>query len=110
MKNMQRLNLAGIVILVLAQSTLQIVAKESSDEIRCQAYEPKSGQRFPSSTKRHSEGTFTSDLTRHLDRMKAKDFVQWLMNTKRFSATKRSIKEEPKVLPFPSDFSIFRYN
>uniref|UniRef100_A0A803VSJ9 Glucagon / GIP / secretin / VIP family domain-containing protein n=1 Tax=Ficedula albicollis TaxID=59894 RepID=A0A803VSJ9_FICAL len=40
---------------------------------------------FPSLIKRHSEGTFTSDFTRYLDRMKAKDFVHWLINTKRYN-------------------------
>lgn len=40
--------------------------------------------RAPSNTKRHSEGTFTSDFTRYLDKMKAKDFVHWLINTKRY--------------------------
>uniref|UniRef100_A0A8C3JR98 Glucagon / GIP / secretin / VIP family domain-containing protein n=1 Tax=Calidris pygmaea TaxID=425635 RepID=A0A8C3JR98_9CHAR len=39
---------------------------------------------FVANTKRHSEGTFTSDFTRYLDKMKAKDFVHWLINTKRF--------------------------
>ncbi|XP_030051320.1 glucagon [Microcaecilia unicolor] len=105
---MQWICVAGILILVLTQGTLQITVKESSHETRWQVYKPKSAQSFPSNSKRHSEGTFTSDLTKHLDRMKAKDFVQWLMNTKRFSVTKRFIEEEPKVLPFSSDFLILR--
>nr|P09567.1 RecName: Full=Glucagon [Torpedo marmorata] len=29
----------------------------------------------------HSEGTFTSDYSKYLDNRRAKDFVQWLMNT-----------------------------
>uniref|UniRef100_A0A3P8Y3T5 Glucagon / GIP / secretin / VIP family domain-containing protein n=1 Tax=Esox lucius TaxID=8010 RepID=A0A3P8Y3T5_ESOLU len=33
--------------------------------------------------KRHSEGTFTNDYTNYLDKIKAKDFVQWLVGTKR---------------------------
>uniref|UniRef100_A0A3Q1JHT4 Glucagon / GIP / secretin / VIP family domain-containing protein n=1 Tax=Anabas testudineus TaxID=64144 RepID=A0A3Q1JHT4_ANATE len=33
--------------------------------------------------KRHSDGTFTSDLTHYLDKIKAKDFVEWLASTKR---------------------------
>ncbi|XP_069786629.1 pro-glucagon-like [Narcine bancroftii] len=33
--------------------------------------------------KRHSEGTFTSDYSKYMDNRRAKDFVQWLMNTKR---------------------------
>uniref|UniRef100_K7EXM8 Glucagon / GIP / secretin / VIP family domain-containing protein n=1 Tax=Pelodiscus sinensis TaxID=13735 RepID=K7EXM8_PELSI len=39
---------------------------------------------FTSNIKRHSEGTFSSDFTRYLDKMKAKDFVHWLINTKRY--------------------------
>ncbi|XP_062453353.1 glucagon-1-like [Rhea pennata] len=34
--------------------------------------------------KRHSEGTFTSDFTHYLDKLKAKDFVHWLIDTKRY--------------------------
>nr|XP_033791361.1 glucagon-like [Geotrypetes seraphini]XP_033791362.1 glucagon-like [Geotrypetes seraphini]XP_033791363.1 glucagon-like [Geotrypetes seraphini] len=108
MKNMQWIYLAGILILLLTQGTLQITVRESSDEIRWQVYKLQSAQRFPSKFKRHSEGTFTSDLTRHLDRMKAKDFIQWLMNTKRFSVTKRFIEEEPEILPCLSALLIFR--
>ncbi|XP_051879274.1 pro-glucagon-like [Pristis pectinata] len=33
--------------------------------------------------KRHSEGTFASDYSKYMDNRRAKDFVQWLMNTKR---------------------------
>nr|AAB31092.1 glucagon G-33 [Scyliorhinus canicula=European common dogfish, pancreas, Peptide, 33 aa] [Scyliorhinus canicula] len=31
----------------------------------------------------HSEGTFTSDYSKYMDNRRAKDFVQWLMSTKR---------------------------
>ncbi|KAA8591112.1 hypothetical protein FQN60_002055 [Etheostoma spectabile] len=41
------------------------------------------GQNIIRNLKRHSEGTFTSDLTRYLDKIKAKDFVEWLASTKR---------------------------
>ncbi|GAB0207281.1 olfactory receptor 14A16-like [Grus japonensis] len=51
-----------------------------------QSYESQSAQSFASNIKRHSEGTFTSDFTRYLDKMKAKDFVHWLINTKRYSS------------------------
>uniref|UniRef100_A0A8C7KB37 Glucagon / GIP / secretin / VIP family domain-containing protein n=1 Tax=Oncorhynchus kisutch TaxID=8019 RepID=A0A8C7KB37_ONCKI len=33
--------------------------------------------------KRHSDGTFTNDYTHYLDKIKAKDFIQWLASTKR---------------------------
>lgn len=32
--------------------------------------------------KRHSDGTFASDFTHYLDKIKAKDFVEWLASTK----------------------------
>nr|XP_032807256.1 glucagon-1 [Petromyzon marinus] len=34
-------------------------------------------------SKRHSEGTFTSDYSKYLENKQAKDFVRWLMNAKR---------------------------
>lgn len=33
-------------------------------------------------SKRHSEGTFSSDFTRFLDKIKAKNFVEWLTSKK----------------------------
>uniref|UniRef100_UPI00358E95C7 pro-glucagon-like n=1 Tax=Myxine glutinosa TaxID=7769 RepID=UPI00358E95C7 len=33
--------------------------------------------------KRHSEGTFTSDYSKFMDNARAKEFVNWLMNSKR---------------------------
>lgn len=48
------------------------------------SYASQSARSFASNIKRHSEGTFTSDFTRYLDKMKAKDFVHWLINTKRY--------------------------
>lgn len=51
---------------------------------RWQSHESQSARSFASDVKRHSEGTFTSDFTRYLDKMKAKDFVHWLINTKRY--------------------------
>uniref|UniRef100_A0A3P9QG09 Glucagon / GIP / secretin / VIP family domain-containing protein n=1 Tax=Poecilia reticulata TaxID=8081 RepID=A0A3P9QG09_POERE len=45
--------------------------------------------------KRHSDGTFTSDFINNLDRMKAKDFVEWLsMNTN----NNKSKLKQPKIL------------
>lgn len=51
---------------------------------RWHSYKSQSARSFASNIKRHSEGTFTSDFTRYLDKMKAKDFVHWLINTKRY--------------------------
>ncbi|XP_014811186.1 PREDICTED: glucagon-2-like [Calidris pugnax] len=58
--------------------------KDLDDTSRWQWQESPSAHGFVENTKRHSEGTFTSDFTRYLDKMKAKDFVHWLINTKRF--------------------------
>lgn len=33
-------------------------------------------------SKRHSEGTFANDFTRYLDKIKAKNFVEWLASKK----------------------------
>lgn len=41
------------------------------------------GQNIIRNLKRHSDGTFTSDFTRYLDKIKAKDFVEWLASTER---------------------------
>uniref|UniRef100_A0A673YCM3 Glucagon / GIP / secretin / VIP family domain-containing protein n=1 Tax=Salmo trutta TaxID=8032 RepID=A0A673YCM3_SALTR len=46
-------------------------------------YELQRGQNGINSFKRHSDGTFTNDYTHYLDKIKAKDFVQWLASTKR---------------------------
>lgn len=40
------------------------------------------GQNIIRNLKRHSDGTFTSDFARYLDRIKAKDFVEWLASSK----------------------------
>uniref|UniRef100_A0A3P8TK27 Glucagon / GIP / secretin / VIP family domain-containing protein n=1 Tax=Amphiprion percula TaxID=161767 RepID=A0A3P8TK27_AMPPE len=50
---------------------------------RWHSYRMEKGQRIIRNFKRHSDGTFTHDFTRYLDKMKAKDFVEWLASTKR---------------------------
>uniref|UniRef100_A0A8C5EYP8 Glucagon / GIP / secretin / VIP family domain-containing protein n=1 Tax=Gopherus evgoodei TaxID=1825980 RepID=A0A8C5EYP8_9SAUR len=74
MKSIQWIYLYGLVIVVLIPASWQIVLNDLSNDARS----------FTSNIKRHSEGTFTSDFTRYLDKMKAKDFVHWLINTKRY--------------------------
>uniref|UniRef100_A0A3Q0QRT2 Glucagon / GIP / secretin / VIP family domain-containing protein n=1 Tax=Amphilophus citrinellus TaxID=61819 RepID=A0A3Q0QRT2_AMPCI len=44
------------------------------------SYEMDKGQHMVQNLKRHSDGTFTNDFTHYLDRIKAKDFVEWLAN------------------------------
>uniref|UniRef100_A0A3Q2XSY9 Glucagon / GIP / secretin / VIP family domain-containing protein n=1 Tax=Hippocampus comes TaxID=109280 RepID=A0A3Q2XSY9_HIPCM len=51
--------------------------------VRWHSYQMEKGQNIIENYKRHSEGTFANDLTGHLDKMKAKDFVAWLTTTKR---------------------------
>lgn len=46
--------------------------------VRWHSYQMEKGQNIIENYKRHSEGTFANDLTGHLDKMKAKDFVAWL--------------------------------
>uniref|UniRef100_A0A672J4I2 Glucagon / GIP / secretin / VIP family domain-containing protein n=1 Tax=Salarias fasciatus TaxID=181472 RepID=A0A672J4I2_SALFA len=42
------------------------------------SFQMENGQRITEHFKRHSDGTFTSDLTGSLDKGKAKNFVEWL--------------------------------
>ncbi|XP_031409158.1 glucagon-like [Meleagris gallopavo] len=94
MKLILWLYLSGLVLAVLIPAAWQVVPRDTGDALRWPSYEA------PSNTKRHSEGTFTSDFTRYLDKMKAKDFVHWLINTKRYSSNKRYMREEPRSVPF----------
>ncbi|XP_009864407.1 PREDICTED: glucagon-like [Apaloderma vittatum] len=99
MRMMQWLYLSGLVFSALIAAGRQMGPEDWDDTSRWQSYKPQSARSVASSTKRHSEGTFTSDFTRYLDKMKAKDFVHWLINTKR--STKRYLREEPRGVPFP---------
>ncbi|XP_008939324.1 PREDICTED: exendin-3-like, partial [Merops nubicus] len=96
--------LSGLVVALLIPAGWQMGPEDVGDTSRWQEDESQSARSFTSNIKRHSEGTFTSDFTRYLDRMKAKDFVHWLINTKRYSSTKRYLKEEPRSIPFPAAF------
>uniref|UniRef100_A0A8B9FQZ2 Glucagon / GIP / secretin / VIP family domain-containing protein n=1 Tax=Amazona collaria TaxID=241587 RepID=A0A8B9FQZ2_9PSIT len=85
MQGMRWLNLCGLVLAVLIPTAWSMGTKDLDDtSSRWRSYEPQSAQNLVPNMKRHSEGTFTSDFTRYLDKMKAKDFVHWLINTKRF--------------------------
>ncbi|XP_023798935.1 glucagon-like [Cyanistes caeruleus] len=77
------LYLSGLVFAVLIPAGWQVSPEDLEDLSRWELFGPQNSQSFPTHIKRHSEGTFTSDFTRYLDRMKAKDFVHWLINTKR---------------------------
>ncbi|CAK6951391.1 glucagon-like [Scomber scombrus] len=54
----------------------------SQQHHRWHAYQMERGHNIRN-LKRHSDGTFTSDFTHYLDKIKAKDFVEWLASTKR---------------------------
>ncbi|XP_005030684.2 exendin-3-like [Anas platyrhynchos] len=110
MKIIRWLYLSGLVFAVLIPAGWQMGLKDLANASRWHSYKPQSAHSFPSNTKRHSEGTFTSDFTRYLDKMKAKDFVHWLINTKRYSSTKRYLKEEPHSIPFPATVLPAAYN
>ncbi|KAM3617831.1 uncharacterized protein V6R79_011736 [Siganus canaliculatus] len=68
-----------------------VVDKTRSSRLRL--YQLGKGQNVIRNLKRHSDGTFTSDFTHYLDKMKAKDFVEWLRSTKR-QGTKDSSSAE----------------
>ncbi|XP_008631195.1 PREDICTED: glucagon-2-like [Corvus brachyrhynchos] len=76
------LYLSGLVLAVLIPPGWQVAPKDLEELSRWKLFGSQNSQSFPPHAKRHSEGTFTSDFTRYLDRMKAKDFVHWLINTK----------------------------
>nr|XP_009942888.1 PREDICTED: glucagon-2-like [Opisthocomus hoazin] len=84
MQTVRRLYLCGLVLAVLIQAGQQMSSQDLDDLSRWQSNESQSGRSITSNIKRHSEGTFTSDFTRYLDKMKAKDFVHWLINTERY--------------------------
>uniref|UniRef100_A0A8D2M759 Glucagon / GIP / secretin / VIP family domain-containing protein n=1 Tax=Zonotrichia albicollis TaxID=44394 RepID=A0A8D2M759_ZONAL len=80
------LYLSGLVLAVLIPAGGQVAPKDLEElSSRWKLLGAQNSQSFLSHVKRHSEGTFTSDFTRYLDRMKAKDFVHWLINTKRYN-------------------------
>uniref|UniRef100_A0A8C3AVJ2 Glucagon / GIP / secretin / VIP family domain-containing protein n=1 Tax=Cyclopterus lumpus TaxID=8103 RepID=A0A8C3AVJ2_CYCLU len=58
-----------LLVLFLCPSTKEMVMEKGRNIVR--------------NLKRHSEGTFTSDFTHYLDKIKAKDFVEWLASRKR---------------------------
>ena len=55
-------------------------------------YEIEKGQNIKN-FKRHSDGTFTSDFTHYLDKIKAKDFVEWLTSNSRTGGVERQVVE-----------------
>ncbi|XP_005986262.1 exendin-3-like [Latimeria chalumnae] len=107
MKALRWISLVGLLLLILSPFSWQIMVQDTAS---WEEYESAHVKNTFSNIKRHSEGTFTSDFTRYLDKMKAKDFVRWLISTKRHSSTKRYMKEGPNAITNPSDLSLFRYD
>ncbi|XP_043938388.1 glucagon-1-like [Protopterus annectens] len=110
MNSLQWIPVMGGLILILTSCSSQFLLKDTSTESsRWREYKLEHSHMFASNNKRHSEGTFSSDFTRHLDKMKAKDFVHWLINTKRYSSAKRDINQNSSGFSYPSGFSLFRF-
>ncbi|XP_009083410.1 PREDICTED: glucagon-2-like, partial [Acanthisitta chloris] len=78
------LYLSGLLVATLIPPGCQLDPKDLENSSSRWHYGSGNIQSFTSNLKRHSEGTFTSDFTRYLDKMKAKDFVHWLINTRRY--------------------------
>ncbi|XP_072434427.1 glucagon b [Chiloscyllium punctatum] len=72
-------SVAILLLLILVQNSCQNPVKDTEETSSV-----LEKQSIPlEDVKRHSEGTFTSDYSKYMDNRRAKDFVQWLMSTKR---------------------------
>jgi hypothetical protein len=60
-------------------------------------YEIEKGQNIIKNFKRHSDGTFTNDFTHYLDKIKAKDFVEWLTSNSRVGVVERQVGEYMEI-------------
>ncbi|XP_077792828.1 pro-glucagon isoform X3 [Podarcis muralis] len=104
MKNMYFV--AGLLLMIVQsswQSALQD-REEKSRSFKASQAELLDDSRQLNEVKRHSQGTFTSDYSKYLDTIRAQDFVQWLMNTKR-SGQGREESEKENLLDNLSSFS-----
>ncbi|KAJ3592244.1 hypothetical protein NHX12_007372 [Muraenolepis orangiensis] len=78
---MKTYSLVGFLLLVAVQGSWQL--PDTEDVSRLSEDPAFSPARETASSKRHSEGTFSSDYRKYLDTRRGQDFVQWLKNTKR---------------------------
>ncbi|XP_038578540.1 glucagon-2-like [Micropterus salmoides] len=69
-----------LVLLLCSSSKGMVVDKVRL--ARLSSHQMEKGQKTIQNLKRHSDGTFSSDFTNYLDKIKAKDFVEWLASTK----------------------------
>uniref|UniRef100_V9KW24 Proglucagon n=1 Tax=Callorhinchus milii TaxID=7868 RepID=V9KW24_CALMI len=81
-------SISVLLLLILVQNTWQtpIQDSDSSRALETAEKQPVVTPNMMTDVKRHSEGTFSSDYSKYLDSRRAKDFVQWLMSTKRNGA------------------------
>ncbi|KAM9328683.1 glucagon-1-like [Pholidichthys leucotaenia] len=84
-------SLAGILlVLACVQKSWQVPLQEADDSLSLVADDTLADQPMRElSLKRHSEGTFSNDYSKYLEDRKAQDFVRWLMNNKRSSASEK---------------------
>ncbi|XP_034551077.1 glucagon-like [Notolabrus celidotus] len=75
------LYLWSFLFLFLCPSSREMVV-DKTRPVRWQLFQMEKGHNINRNLKRHSDGTFTSDFTHYLDKIKAKDFVEWLARTK----------------------------
>ncbi|XP_028928156.1 pro-glucagon isoform X2 [Ornithorhynchus anatinus] len=76
---------AGLFVM-LVQGSWQRSLQDTEERARsltASQMEPLDDVNQKTEEKRHSQGTFTSDYSKHLDAIRAKQFVDWLMNYKR---------------------------
>ncbi|KAM8905009.1 glucagon-1-like isoform 2-T2 [Spinachia spinachia] len=84
-------SLAGILLVLgFVQGSWQVPLQEADDSSSFETDDTLADElRELSSTKRHSEGTFSNDYSKFLEEKKAQDFVRWLMNNKRSGAEEK---------------------
>ncbi|CAL8259306.1 unnamed protein product [Gadus morhua 'NCC'] len=79
-----------VLLLVLCPSSLErVLDKSRHSSTVWHTYEIEKGQNIIKNFKRHSDGTFTNDFTHYLDKIKAKDFVEWLTSNSRVGVVER---------------------
>ncbi|XP_062313991.1 glucagon b isoform X2 [Osmerus eperlanus] len=76
-------SLAGLLLLVLVQSSWQVPDGDSEDDSSLTEDSMFNDPSELTAMKRHSEGTFSNDYSKYLETRRAQDFVQWLKNSKR---------------------------
>ncbi|XP_071183932.1 glucagon-1 [Salvelinus alpinus] len=77
-------SLAGVLLMVIVQSSWQVPLQEAEDNSSLETAGPLLEDLMGvSNMNRHAEGTFSNDYSKYQEETMAQDFVQWLMNSKR---------------------------